>query len=229
MSRPRRVLLVGATGLVGRLAIEAAMNVPDVHLIALSRRIVPLPKGAKMEMLVADVTGWGEMIAGVRPETVICALGSTWRKSGGDEARFRAVDKDLVGAVAQTARKAGASNFVLVSSAGADRLSRRFYLRVKGEAEALVDQFMFDRYDILRPGLLRGERGADRRMLERLGVGVSGITDLFLQGKNRQYRSIDARAVAQAALKCTQMRAPGRFIHDNDAMLRLARQLEQGR
>jgi len=229
MSRQRRVLLVGATGLVGGLAIEEAIGLPDMRLIALSRRITSLPKGARMELLVAGLSGWGEMIAGLQPNSVICALGTTWAKSGRSEERFRAIDKDLVGAVAQTARKAGAENFVLISSVGANPYSRQFYLRVKGEAEAMLARLRFHRLDVLRPGLLRGRREADRRLLERIGIQASPVTDLFLQGNKRQYRSIDARMVARAALQCARSDAGGHFVHDNEGIVRLARRLEQQR
>ena len=51
MSETRRVLLAGATGLVGTRIMEAGIGREDVRLIALSRREVPLPQGARMEML----------------------------------------------------------------------------------------------------------------------------------------------------------------------------------
>lgn len=225
MSDPRRIMLVGATGLVGRSVMEAARGNPLVRLVALTRREAPMPRGARMEMLVADPAGWSEAIAAIAPEAAICALGTTWRKAGRDEAAFRAVDHDLVLAVARAAKDAGASNFVLVSAAGADPLAKPFYLRVKGEAEAAVAKLKFRRLDILRPGLLRGPRSGDRRLLERLGIVASPLADLLLHGSKRQFRSIDARTVAEAALQGARERASGRFVHDNESIHRLARRI----
>jgi uncharacterized protein YbjT (DUF2867 family) len=85
-----------------------------------------MPKGARMEMLVADPAEWDQAVAAVAPDAVICALGTTWRKAGQDEAAFRAVDEDLVLAVAKAARAAEVSNFVFVSSVGAGTASRSF-------------------------------------------------------------------------------------------------------
>ncbi|HYD25031.1 MAG TPA: NAD(P)H-binding protein [Croceibacterium sp.] len=226
MSDPRRVLLVGATGLIGTTVMETARAHPLVRLVALTRREAPMPRGARMEMLVADPGGWGEAVAAVAPEAVICALGTTWRQAGRDEAAFRAVDHDLVLAVARAAKEAGAANFVLVSSAGAEAHAKAFYLRVKGEVEAAVAKLRFHRLDILRPGLLRGPRGGDRRPLERLGIVASPLTDRFLRGGRRGFRSIDARVVAAAALQGAREKAAGRFVHDNEAIHRLARRLE---
>lgn len=178
-----------------------------------------------MEMLVADPANWPEAVAAIEPEAAICALGTTMRQAGGEDA-FRAVDYDLVLHLARAAREAGASNFVLVSSAGADALGKAFYLRVKGEIEEAVAKLKFRRLDVLRPGLLRGARNNGHRPLERLGILASPLTDHLLRGDKRRFRSIDARIVAAAALQGAREKAAGRFVHDNDAIRRLARRLE---
>ena len=72
---------------------------------------MPLPKGARMELFVAEPKNWGEVIEALRPTAMICALGTTWKKSGRDEAAFRAVDHDLVLATAPHS-EAIASTFV---------------------------------------------------------------------------------------------------------------------
>jgi uncharacterized protein YbjT (DUF2867 family) len=226
MSDPRRLLLVGATGLVGTRVMQECVGRADMRLIALTRREAPMPKGARMEMLVADPAEWEQSIAAVAPDAVICALGTTWRKAGGDEAAFRAVDEDLVLRVAQAAKAAGVSNFVLVSSVGADMASRAFYLRVKAEVEAALRKLRFHRLDILRPGLLRGPRSGDRRPGERLAIALSPVMNLFLHGDRRRLRAIDARLVARAALEGAREKARGTFVHEHDAILRLERRLD---
>ena len=224
MSEPRRILLAGATGLVGTCAMHAVREHPSRRLIALTRREAPIPRGTRMEMMVADPPRWPEAVATIAPEAVICALGTTRRKAGGEEA-FRAVDHDLVLALAQAARKAEVANFVLVSSAGADGLAKAFYLRVKGEVEAALTKLRFRRLDILRPGLLRGRRQDERRPLERMAMLASPVSDLLLQGTRQRYRSIDAGVVAAAALQLAREKAAGRFVHDNEAIKRAARRL----
>ncbi|MGC1269908.1 MAG: NAD-dependent epimerase/dehydratase family protein, partial [Croceibacterium sp.] len=101
MSEPKRVLLVGATGLIGTEVMHQALTCPQLRLIALARREAPLPRGARMEMLVADPAHWAQAIATIQPDAVICALGTTFAAAGKDEAAFRAVDQDLVLAVAR--------------------------------------------------------------------------------------------------------------------------------
>jgi uncharacterized protein YbjT (DUF2867 family) len=218
--------LAGATGLVGRCAMRQSMRFPWLQVVALSRREAPMPLGGRMEMLVAPPADWPEAVEATAPETAICALGTTWQQAGRSEQAFRAVDFDLVLTLARSAKQAGAENFVLVSSVGANLLSKTFYLRVKGEIEAAVAKLKFRRLDILRPGLLRGPRSGQLRPLERMGIVASPLTDLLLHGPRRGFRSIAAETVAEAALQAAREKAAGRFVHDNDGIRRLARRLE---
>jgi uncharacterized protein YbjT (DUF2867 family) len=222
MSDPIRVLLLGASGLVGRHVLEQAVGRSNVRLIGLSRREVALPPGARMEVHLAPVEGWAQEIAKIAPARVICALGTTIRKQGGDQAAFAAVDRDLVLQAAQSAKQAGAGGFVVVSSVGADTAARNFYLRTKGELEAALGRIGFARVDVLRPGFLRGARHGDVRPLERIGGLLAPLADLALLGDKRRYRSIRAADVAAAALQAVGEKAPGRFVHQHDQLLRLA-------
>lgn len=221
---PVRIALVGATGLVGRRVIELASAGDEVRIVGIARREVPLPPGARMEMFVAEPAKWGEVLDAVRPRALICALGTTWKKAGRDEAAFRAVDFDLVLATAETAKRAGVPNMVVVSAAGADARSKSLYMRVKGEAEEALSRVGFKRLDILHPGLLRGTRTDDLRFAERAAIIAAPLIDPLLSGKWEQYRSIDAGLVAEAALGLALRRAGGRFSHDNEAMRRAARE-----
>ena len=77
MSRPVRICLVGATGLVGTALIEACVGRSDVKLVAVSRNEAELPKGARMEVLLAPTTGWEDAIAAAQPDVLVIALGTT--------------------------------------------------------------------------------------------------------------------------------------------------------
>jgi uncharacterized protein YbjT (DUF2867 family) len=221
---PVRIALVGATGLVGRRVIELASAGDEVRIVGIARREVPLPPGARMEMFVAEPAKWGEVLDAVRPRALICALGTTWKKAGRDEAAFRAVDHDLVLATAETAKRAGVPNMVVVSAAGADARSKSLYMRVKGETEEALSRVGFKRLDILHPGLLRGTRTDDLRLAERAAIIAAPLIDPLLSGSWQRFRSIDAGLVAEAALGLALRRAGGRFTHDNEAMRRAARE-----
>lgn len=224
MSEPLRLALVGATGLVGRRIIEECVGRNDVRLVAIARREVKLPIGARMELFVARPEEWKEVLHAIKPTVLISALGSTWKKAGKNRESFRAIDRDLVLDTAVAAKKEGVERFVAVSSVNANPMAKSFYLRVKGETEIDLFKVGFQRVDILQPGLLRGARRNDFRPGETLGQLVSPIIDPFLTGKMRDFRSIDARIVAHAALGFAGRKAAGRFRHTHAQLLRSARE-----
>lgn len=227
MSEVRRTLLVGATGMVGRKVIAQGRTVPGISLCALARRELQLPRGARMELMLAETREWAGAINTIAPDAVICALGTTKAKSGLEGQR--AVDVDLVLEVAQAAKQAGAQRFVMISSVGADAHAKQPYLQMKGEAEERLRKLRFQRLDILRPGLLRGVRYGETRTAEQIGQWVSPLVDLVMLGDKRKYRSIKADLVAAAALQAVRTPAAGSFVHEHDAILRLAGALRRER
>ena len=221
---PQRVGLVGATGLLGRTLIEVSSASDAARMVGIARREITMPEGALMELFVAEPEKWGEVMEAVQFRTLICALGTTWKKAGRSEEGFRAVDQELIVQTAKAAVKAGIPNMVLVSSAGADMRSKNLYLRVKGETEAMVSKVGFKRLDIIRPGLLKGRREGDFRLAERAALALSPLTDAMLPGKYAMFKSVDVRLVAEAALGLAMRKAAGRFTHNDEAMRRAARE-----
>lgn len=226
MSDPIKLALFGSTGLVGRAVMEELVGREDFRLTAVARREVPLPAGARMEMRLAPPELWNEVIDTIRPEVLVCALGTTWRKSGGDEEAFRAVDERLVMDVARAAKAAEVRHFILVSSVGASIAGKTLYLRVKAEVETAIGKLHFKRLDVLRPGLLRGIRQGDLRPVEGMGRIAGPVADMFLHGGYRRFRSITAHRMAEAILGLAQEKAGGKFFHEHDSLLRAAHRYE---
>lgn len=225
-SEPLRVLLVGATGLIGRTVIARSPDMSGIILQGVARREIPFAEGVRMELVLAESDAWPSVITQLAPHGVISALGTTRKKAGSDEA-FAAVDHDLVMEVARAARAAEVRNFVQISSVGADAYSKNNYLRVKGQTEADLRKLRFRRLDILRPGLLRGRRQNDLRVAEKAGQMLAPMADMFLRGDKAKYRSIRAGSVADAALACASAKAGGQFIHEHDGIMRMAREFER--
>lgn len=226
MSEPRTVALVGASGIVGTLVLEEALGRADLRVVAIGRRAFPLPLGGRSQLVVCEPSRWGEAIADIAPDTLACAIGTTLQKTGESEEEFRAVDQELVLATARAAREAEVTQWIALSAADANRhLRDDLYLQVKGEVEEALIKMKFGRLDILRPGLLRGARGGSRGLGERLNIAASPILDLLRQGSLSEKRSISAREIARGILQLAREKAPGRFIHDNEAIRRAARRL----
>ncbi|HEX8444529.1 MAG TPA: nucleoside-diphosphate sugar epimerase [Allosphingosinicella sp.] len=152
-----RVVLIGGTGLVGSLFADRFLERERGELHAILRRPSDREQAGWREH-VAPVAEWPRIAGEIEAQVAISALGTTMRAAG-SEAAFRAVDHDAVLAFAKGAQAAGARQMLTVSSAGADRHSRNFYLGLKGEVEYALSHFGFARLDVFRPGLLRGPRG----------------------------------------------------------------------
>ncbi|NIJ39443.1 uncharacterized protein YbjT (DUF2867 family) [Sphingopyxis panaciterrae] len=211
------LLIVGATGLVGRAVIER-LGVRKATVLA--RRAIE-GIAADHHICVAPPERWGDIIAAEKPAAIISCLGTTIRQAG-SQAAFRAVDHDLVLAVAGAAKQAGASHMIAVSSVGAAAESRNFYLRTKGEIEDALRALGFDRLDILRPGLLTGERAGPPRLGEGIAMLAAPLANALMHGSLRRYRSIPAAAVAAAIVRLAGLGGTGIHIHENDAIRALA-------
>lgn len=199
----QRLLVAGATGLVGHAVLTAALADPRVErVIAPTRR--PLPPHPRLENPVVDFARLPTEAPWWRVDAVVCALGTT-RREAGSRAAFRKVDCEYPAAIGRLAHAQGARTFALNSSLGADPASRNFYLRTKGEAEAALTQMGFNSLTFVRPGLLGGDRAAFR-LGERCALLLLRVLGPFLP---RRYRICPATRVAAALLESALRGGPG--------------------
>ena len=156
-----KLLLLGATGLVGSRTLKLALAnnafseviAPTRKLLAPSDRLVN-PVGPRLEELVP-------LLMSYTPDAVICALGTTQAKAGSKEA-FRYVDYELPIALGKAAHTAGVETYAIVTAMGASPNSMSFYYRTKGEVERDIQEIGFRSLSICRPSLIGGERNEAR-------------------------------------------------------------------
>jgi uncharacterized protein YbjT (DUF2867 family) len=214
-----RIVLAGATGLVGGFVLDRLLAHPDAPSVLVVTRKPTGRSHAKLIERVADVADWAEVIASGHADAGISTLGTTIRVAGSREA-FAAIDRDAVLAVARAVQSTGAAHFLTVSSVGADAASSNFYLRTKGETEAALKELSFARLDIFRPGLLRGPRHAFR-LGETLGQAAQFLLDPLLMGSLSKYRSIQADQVARALVANVMKPENGMFVHQYGEIMRV--------
>lgn len=207
-----RLLIAGATGLVGRHVLAQALVDPRVvQVVAPSRRA--LASHPKLKNPLVDFDALPQQADWWRVDAVVCALGTTIRQAGSQEA-FRRVDVDYVLAIAGHARKAGARSFALNSSLGADPSARGFYVRCKGEVEQGVAAFGYPSLTLVRPSIIGGER-EQRRPLEHLSVRVlRAVAPLVPE----RYRVAEANVIAAALLRAVLTPEPGCRTIESDAL-----------
>lgn len=158
-----KLLLLGATGLVGAEILKLALSSGSVsEVIALTRS--PLPADNRLVNPVAQrLEDLVPLVMAARPDAVICALGTTQAKAGSKEA-FRYVDYDLPIAYAKAAHAAGTGTYAIITAMGSSADSASFYYRTKGEVERDLQKVGFRSLTICRPSLIGGERPETRRL-----------------------------------------------------------------
>ncbi|RAJ94857.1 NAD(P)H-binding protein [Aliidiomarina maris] len=213
MNSAKKLLLVGATGAVGKQVLTQALNDSRVaSVVAPVRRELPahpklLSLQVNFEQLEQTADWW-------QADAVICALGTTMRRAGSQEA-FRRVDYDYPLHVAKLAHEAGTPTFVLNSAMGADAQSRFFYNRVKGELEQSLRTIGFTSLTLARPGLIGGPRD-EFRLGERVMSGVLSVTGPILP---KRWRINPAAHIAAAMLDAALAAEPGEHIISSEQMI----------
>src|SRR4028118_1328295 len=113
-----KLLLVGASGLVGRHVLDLALADDRIGSVAAPVRR-GLPRHPKLLAPIVDFERLPDNAPWWRTDAVICTLGTTMRAAGSEEA-FRKVDYEYPLAVACLAKRNGAATFVLNSAMSAD-------------------------------------------------------------------------------------------------------------
>ncbi|MFD0355272.1 NAD(P)H-binding protein [Streptomyces sp. NPDC127110] len=218
----RSALLVGATGLVGGQLLVRLLRDPRYDRVTvLARRPLGL-EHPRLDARVVDFAKLGADDLPPRPgvSDVYCALGTTIRQAGSQEA-FREVDQHHTVRVAGLARDAGAERIAVVSSVGAGSGSRAFYLRVKGDMEAEVTALGYPQTEFFRPCFILGRRATHRRS-EGLGGSAAAVLAPLLAGPARPYRPVQAGRLAAAMIAALAEDRPGVRVRTHDDFLALA-------
>ena len=157
-----KLILFGATGMVGQGALRECLLDPQVEAVLSVGRSRTGQQHAKLEELVLpdlfDLGASANRLQGF-DATLFC-LGVT--SAGMSEAQYRRVTHDLTIAVAQTLWRLNPNmTFIFVSGAGTDSTekSRTMWARVKGATENALLRMPFKAAYMFRPGAIRPLHG----------------------------------------------------------------------
>lgn len=208
-----KLLLVGATGLVGSHVLRLALADARISAVVapLRRPMAAHPKLLAplidFDRLPQDAPWW-------QADAVICTLGTTMHTAGSRDA-FRRVDHAYPLAVARLARRHGTAAYVLNSAVGANASSRFFYNRVKGEVERDLAALGFPSLTYVRPGVIGGAR-QEKRVGERVMVLALTALGPVLP---KAWRVNPAERIAHALLEAAIAGKPGIHTIRSDALI----------
>ncbi len=196
----KKVVVIGGTGMVGTELVKLLLeNENFSEVVSLVRRSSGLVH-PKLKELVIDFEKQEEWVNFVTGDVLFSTLGTTIAQAKSKVAQFK-VDFTYQYTVAEIASKNGISNYVLVSSAGADSNSAVFYSKMKGQLDDAVKALPFKFISILRPGQLDGNR-TENRVGEKMALSV--VFALNKLGILRKYRPIQATDVAKAMIAASE-------------------------
>lgn len=161
-----KVLLFGATGMVGQGVLRECLRDPEVDAVVAVGRHATAQRHEKLRDVVrADLFDLSDVIEElVACDACLFCLGVS--SAGMNEKDYTGVTYDLTFAVAELlARKKPAMSFLYVSGAGTDSTEkgRSMWARVKGKTENALLALPFSSVTMFRPGFIQPMHGVTSR------------------------------------------------------------------
>ncbi|TVQ08625.1 MAG: NAD-dependent epimerase/dehydratase family protein [Balneolaceae bacterium] len=217
----RTALLAGATGLTGKNLLDILLANDSYSRVITAGRRKPDREHPKLSALEGQFNSLPDLLKGIQIDDIYCCLGTTLKKAGSRPAFYK-VDFEYVLNLAEYGVDFGASQFLLISSAGANAQSSSFYIRVKGQVENAVKNLNYRGMHILRPSLLVGQRD-EIRTGERVFERLLNLVSPLMIGPLEKYRPIEARIVAAAMVYIAAGDIPGVYFYESDEINAIGR------
>ncbi|HEY5689940.1 MAG TPA: NAD(P)H-binding protein [Cyclobacteriaceae bacterium] len=206
-------LLAGGTGLIGSQLLKLLVEDEQYKKVkCLTRNKLPF-EHEKISVIQTDGGNLNDLADTLQADDVFCCLGTTIKKAKTKEA-FKKIDFEYPLRLANLAKAGGTSQFLLVSSLGADAGSSLFYNQVKGEVEAAIEAVGFRTFHVFRPSLLLGPRAEERSSEDAAKL----FFRLFGFLVPRKYKAIDSAKVANAMRQMAKKDELGKFVHESTSL-----------
>jgi uncharacterized protein YbjT (DUF2867 family) len=209
-------LVAGGSGLVGGFAIDFLLQDPNCSkVIAIGRRKLSKTH-LKLEQKVVDFNVLEPQKELFAVDRVFCCLGTTIKKAG-SKGKFRLVDYDYPLKMAAMAKEQGVKSFSIITALGADKNSKIFYNKVKGQVEAELETLQIPSVNVLQPSLLMGDRD-DSRLGEGIAQMAFKIINPIFAGPLKKYKGIPGEQVAKAMVAIAANNSKGFHRFESDKL-----------
>lgn len=212
--KTKTAILLGATGLTGNLLLQQLLKDDDFQKIILFSRSSVKLQHSKLEEHLIDLFQLEKYKDQFHADVVFCCVGTTQKKTP-DKETYRKVDFGIPVTAAKLAKQNNIPKMIVVSAIGADKNSRFFYNKTKGEMEeAVLEQKISETY-ILRPSLIDGNR-EESRPFELAWKKVMRLANFIMIGPLKKYRSIQAETIASAMQFLSNYNYPKSIIESEE-------------
>lgn len=195
-----KIVLIGATGVVGEEILKSAIQSEEIFKIITISRSQPDFRSPKLETILCEnLSDEFFKSLNIKADIFISALGTTIKQAG-SKARFEEIDYKINLDFAKKAIASNAECFAIISALGANKESFIFYNKIKGELEESLKALSFKRLIILRPSLLISDR-KEERFLEKLSIKVFKIISSALPESLSQKIGTYPKNIAKTLLK----------------------------
>ena len=212
----KSVIVIGATGLVGRELLKQLnqLEVCEKITAVVRHEDAQLQTLEKVQQFILDdflllndedVNGYSHAFS---------CLGTTLKKAGSKE-KFYNIDYEINAHFADLFESTS-THYLLISSMGANADSKFFYNKVKGKLENHIQDLKLEHVSIVRPSLLLGDR-SEQRTLEDMKQKLYQKLSHFVPNTFK-YKPVTAAQVARTMLKAAQFQADKFEIYDNLAI-----------
>ncbi|WP_372644372.1 NAD(P)H-binding protein [Ancylomarina sp.] len=209
----KTALILGATGLTGKLLLNRLLADKAYECVkVLSRRPLGL-QHSKLKVFIGDLLKLEQFESDFKGDEVFCCIGTTASKTQ-DRDIYKQIDFGIPVSAARLCKKNGIENFLVISALGANAEGQIFYNRTKGEMELAVLKQEIPNTYILRPSLIKGFR-EEQRIGEAIGAILMSIAQVFLIGKYKKYRAIEADTIAKVMYSLAQTKPKLRIIESD--------------
>ena len=220
----KSALIIGASGLVGKLLLETILlNDRYTNITLVLRRPIDLEHDSRVRIItISDFETLDQYEDDLFAEDVFCCLGSTMKKAGSKSAFEKS---DLIYPLKMATlnqKNPNFKNYLIVTALGADAKSPVYYNQVKGRCEQALLALNLPGLKVFRPSLLIGNR-TEKRWGEVLFKVLIQAVSIPLKGLGiSSFWSIDAAIVARAMLQAAMNEKEHTVFYDSKAMIQLS-------
>ena len=212
----KNVIVIGATGLMGKSIIKVLHDDPSCQKITVvvRRENETFKKLQKIEQIILDDFFLLDQTYLEDKTHAMSCLGSTIKKAGSKQ-NFYHIDCEINVHFAKLCQNLNVQ-YLLISALGANATSLFFYNRVKGELENDVKNLKISKVSIFQPSLLLGQRDEQRFAEDLAQKFYQGISPLL--PNTFKYKPVTAVQLAHTMVEAMRNQAESIKIYDNLAI-----------